>query len=149
MDEGSFSFVSETSQTKQYKRRDFREKKSDRGDWFLVLKKNMTMTWPSVSYIKFLISHKIWAAFSSVYVSECFRRLLWIQRPVKKRKKKKERKLKWFSYVLCFVVLLSVCSLHQSETTEASLTFRRSFSRTRKEPCLALLRKLSTTPLLT
>lgn len=44
MDEGSISFVSETSQTKQYKRRDLGEKKSDRGDWFLVLKKNMTMT---------------------------------------------------------------------------------------------------------
>lgn len=44
MNEGSFSFVSETSQTKQYKHRDFGGKKSDRGDWFLVLKKNMTMT---------------------------------------------------------------------------------------------------------
>lgn len=145
MDEGSFSFVSETSQTKQYKRRDFGGKKSDRGDWFLVLKKNMTMTWPSVSYIKFLISHKNELRFHlSMWVNASETAL-----DTTSGKKKKKKKLKWFSYVLCFVVLLSVCSLHQSETTEASLTFRRSFSRTRKEPCLALLRKLSTTPLLT
>lgn len=145
MDEGSFSFVSETSQTKQYKRRDFGGKKSDRGDWFLVLKKNMTMTWPSVSYIKFLISHKNELRFHlSMWVNASETAL-----DTTSGKKKKKKKLKWFSYVLCFVVLLIVCSLHQSETTEASLTFRRSFSRTRKEPCLALLRKLSTTPLLT
>ena len=97
MDEGSFSFVSETSQTKQYQRRDFGGKKSDRGDWFLVLKKNMTMTWPSVSYIKFLISHKNELRFHlSMWVNASETAL-----DTTSGKKKKKKKIKMV--LLCFM----------------------------------------------